>query len=126
MRPKGPLAIVPPPCADIAVTVYFERDSVDVSREAAAILKAAAEGAKGCAVRGVELTGLADAVGESAVNLAISRKRAEAVRQALSREGVRSTQFRLLAAGDAGAVAQGAALPLRRRVDVVIRLAPAA
>jgi len=65
--------------------------------------------------RRCDVLGLADSVGDPAVNLALSRKRAEAVRGAVERLGFATVNFQLGAAGEDGAITvSGVARPLRR------------
>jgi outer membrane protein OmpA-like peptidoglycan-associated protein len=77
-------------------------------------------------VTGVEVLGLADAVGgDTASNLQLSKDRARAVTAALESSGLPAAEFKVTAAGQSGATtAGGQAQPLRRRVDVVIHVAP--
>jgi outer membrane protein OmpA-like peptidoglycan-associated protein len=127
--PTGRAAIEQPAasCQPASVSLYFENNSTEVTREAAAVLRGAEAQARGCRIDGVRVMGLADAAGASADNLALSKARATAVTQALQRAGLPTAEFDVAAAGDAGAVnRQGEAAPLRRRVDVMIAVsAPA-
>lgn len=121
--PTGRAAIERPvaSCQPTSVSLYFEQNSTDVTREAAAVLRSAEARTRGCRIDGVRVVGLADAVGTSADNLALSKARATAVTRALLRAGLPAAEFDVAAAGDAGALnRQGEAAPLRRRVDVII------
>jgi len=123
---RGPLVQAPPACADFTVSIYFESQSAKLTREADALMAAAARRARGCAVSGVDVVGLADAPGDPQANLQLSRDRAEAVTRELARRGLKSAPVKVAAAGDAGAQnPQGQAKPLRRRADVLFHLAPA-
>ena len=126
---------VPPPrdrivkttrtCLDQQAQIYFEAESAEVTKEGRAVLDATAVDRNGCKVTGVEVLGLADAVGAPDANLELSRKRAEAVTAALTAQGLPAADFKVTAAGQAGAVtARGRAQPLRRRADIIIHLAP--
>jgi hypothetical protein len=66
----------PPACFDTTVAIYFERNSAEVTREAQAVLRSAAQMAKGCTVESVRVVGLADAVGAADANQALSEERA--------------------------------------------------
>lgn len=119
--PTGRAAIEKPApfCQASSVSLYFEPDSAKITREATAVLRGAADQAKGCRIDGVRVVGLADAAGTSEANLALSKARAASVAAALKRAGLPAAEFDVAAAGDAGAVnRQGEAAPLRRRVDV--------
>lgn len=127
--PTGRAAIEKPAaaCQPSSVSLYFENNSTQVTREAAAVLRGAEAQARGCRIDGVRVVGLADAAGTSADNLALSQARATAVTRALQRAGLPAAEFDVAAAGDAGAVnRQGEAAPLRRRVDVMIAVSPIA
>lgn len=126
--PTGRDRIVKAParCDSQTVQIYFEPFSASVTRESSAVVKAAAHATVGCKVVGVDVLGLADANGGDAdSNLELSKRRAQAVSVALTAAGLPAAEFKLSAAGQAGAVNKsGQDRPLRRRVDVVIRLAP--
>ena len=82
---------------------------------------------KRCDVTGIDVVGLADAPGGPEINLPLSKARAEAVTALLGRRGFKDLEFRVAAAGDAGAqTASGEARPLRRRVDVTFHVSPPA
>ena len=118
----GPVVSVPDVCADLSATIYFERDSAALTREATAVIRGAAAQAESCHFRNVDVFGLSDPVGSPAANIALSQRRAEAVSKELSRLGFTEVTFKLVAGGDAGAMtASGEVQPLRRRADIVFR-----
>ena len=120
---RGPTIAIVPVCSDFSATLYFEADSAALTREARALVEAALRRARGCRVTGVSVLGLADAQGDPNANLALSRRRADAVAQFLARHGVTNVEFRVAAAGAAGAETRsGEARPLRRRADVQFHL----
>jgi peptidoglycan-associated lipoprotein len=122
MQPHG-LVTTAKGCQDQTVQVYFDADSAAVTKEGRAVLHQAADLAKGCRVDKVTILGLADAVGAPDANLALSKKRAEAVSQVLMHDKLPAAELDLQAAGQAGAVnAAGDSRPLRRRADVVLKL----
>ena len=115
-----------PHCQDVTVQIYFEPRSATVTKEAAAVLRAAAAQAKGCKVDAVTVLGLTDAVGAPGANLELSKARAASVTQALAATGLPAAQFDLKAGGDTGAMTTEGATPMRRRADVTLKLsAPA-
>ena len=116
----------PTRCADQTVQVYFEQFSAEIPKEGRDVIAAAAQAARPCRVSGVDVLGLADSVGgDSASNLELSKKRAKAVTDALTASALPDATFKVAAAGEAGAVtAAGQAAPMRRRVDIVLHLAP--
>ena len=110
-------------CADVTVEIYFEPNSAEVTKEGRAVLRAAADQARGCRIDQVTVLGLADAAGAPAANLELSKKRAASVTQALAATGLPTAEFDLAAVGQAGAVtADGDTRPLRRRADVTLKL----
>jgi len=118
------LVRAPTVCTDQTVQVYFEPDSAELTREGRAVIKAAADEARSCAVAAVEVMGLADAAGAPGANLDLSKRRAQSVTAALAASGLPAAEFKLAAAGDAGSMtADGKAAPLRRRADITLRLA---
>lgn len=111
-------------CADVSAEIYFQPDSAHLGPDAQQLIQAAADQAQGCTVTRVDVLGLADAPGSSSTNLTLSQARAEAVTAALAAARLPAAQFHIQAAGDAGAVTQdGQAQPMRRRVEIVLRLA---
>lgn len=117
---SSPVAAPAASCADFQVSVYFDQDSADLTKEARMVLSGAQAQAKGCAVKSVRVVGLADAVGTSETNLALSKRRAQTVSGALAKVGFDKVEIDTAAVGDAGAVAaSGAAAPLRRRADIL-------
>lgn len=112
-------------CTDINFPIYFEPRSYAVTREADRLVLAAHDQARGCAVTGIVVIGLADAPGSPDANLQLSRRRAEAVAAELHKRGFTQAEFREAALGAAGAAtAAGTDRPLRRRADVSIHLGP--
>jgi len=121
---RSRLVRAPDACADQTVQIYFDPASAELTPEGLAVIRAAADGARSCRVRTVEVMGLADANGGPAAALELSRRRADAVSAALAANGLPPAEFRVAAAGQAGAVTQdGEKAPLRRRVDVTVRFA---
>jgi len=120
---RGKLVQAPSNCVDQQVQVYFEAWSAELTREGQKVIDNAAANVRGCQLTGVEVLGLADAAGAPGPNLALSQRRAQAVTHALAAAGLPPAEFRIDAAGQAGAVTpDGAAAPLRRRVDVHLRV----
>lgn len=121
---RKPVAAAAPSCVAFQSSIYFEQDSASLTPEAIQVLKIARDQSRGCAVKSVRVVGLADAVGTSAANLTLSKRRADTVTSALARHGFGKVAFDEAAVGDAGAVAaSGATAPLRRRTDILFDLA---
>lgn len=122
---KGPLIQSKTTCVDFTQTIYFEAFDATVTRPADKLLSLAAARTRGCAVTGVAILGLADSTGDAAANLALSQKRANAVKAALHAHGFDKVDIQTAAAGDAGAqTAAGQNKPVRRRADITFHLAP--
>lgn len=120
---RATLIKVPVTCADFTFPIYFEPGSAAVTKEASQLFAAAQDRARACDVTGIVVVGLADAPGDVGANLALSKRRADAVALALHRRGYNAVEFRVSAAGDLGAVTQGGdTKPLRRRADVSVHL----
>jgi outer membrane protein OmpA-like peptidoglycan-associated protein len=115
-----------PQCQDLTVQIYFDSRSAEVTREARAVLRAAANQAKGCKVDKVSVLGLADAVGAPDANLDLSKARVAAVTQVLAAMRLPAAEFDLRAAGQSGAVTDQGVAPLRRRADITLKLSPPA
>ena len=110
-------------CADQTVQIYFEPNSAEVTKEGRAVLNLAAKDSQACKVTGVDVLGLADSVGAPGANLELSKRRAQAVTDALTAAGLPAADFKVEAAGQAGALnSKGDARLLRRRTDVVLHL----
>jgi hypothetical protein len=123
---RGPLIVSPTACADFTATIYFERRSAHLNREADALLDEAVRRAHDCTLSGITIIGLADAPGTAAANLELSKARTNAVTRAMLRRRFMGFEFRSSPDGGAGVTRTSQASPLRRRVDVVFHLAPAA
>lgn len=122
-RSRAAIETASPLCADFQVSIYFERDADAVTREARSVLGSAKTMAKGCVVEKARVVGLADAVGASDVNLALSKRRAQSVTQALIKVGFAQVEIDQMSVGDIGATnTAGAAAPLRRRADIFFDL----
>ncbi len=125
-RSRSSIEVAQPVCADFRISIYFERDEADLTREARSVLASAKTQARSCAAAKARVVGLADAAGASDVNLALSKRRAESVTRALVKAGFPRVEIDQTAVGDAGAInAAGASAPLRRRADIFFDLEPA-
>jgi outer membrane protein OmpA-like peptidoglycan-associated protein len=122
---RARLVKTPPHCVDQTVEIYFAADQAELTPEGRMVISQAASGARACKVTAVEVLGLADGAGQPGANLELSRRRAQSVATALAANGLPAAEFKVSAAGQAGAItAGGQAAPLRRRADVTLHLAP--
>lgn len=112
-----------PVCQDATVPIYFDVNGATLTRDSQRVIAMAAADARGCTVQSVQVLGLADAAGDPAANLELSKRRAAAVSDALIRAKLPPAEFAVEAAGQAGAVTKkGLMQPVRRRADVVLKL----
>lgn len=110
-------------CDPVSAEIYFKPDSATLGPEARGLIAATARQAAGCTVEGVDVLGLADATGAPAANLTLSQARAATVAQALTEAGLPEAAFDTKAAGQLNAVRpDGVDRPMRRRVDIRLRL----
>ena len=104
--------------------VFFDSGSVRLTPAAEAILDNAAQAFRTADVREIEIMGATDRVGSDIANLALSRRRAEAVRDALLARGMsRHVRVRITAAGETRPLvetADGVAEAQNRLVMVVL------
>ncbi len=111
-------------CQDVTVPIYFEANQAEITRDGRRVIGMAAADTRGCEVRAVQVLGLSDAAGDPAANLELSKRRAASVADALMRAKLPAAEFDVAAAGQAGATNKaGEVRPLRRRADVVLKLA---
>ncbi len=81
--------------------VFFDPGSAHLTPAAEAILDNAVAGMRALDVRSIEISGHADRAGSEAYNLALSRRRAEVVRDALLARGMsRHMRVTIVAAGE--------------------------
>ena len=119
------LVKAPPRCVNQTVDIYFAAEQAELTPEGRMVINQAASQARGCKVAAVEVVGLADFGGAPAANLELSKRRAQSVTAALTAAGLPAADFKVGAAGQAGAVtADGRNAPLRRRAEVTLRLSP--
>jgi len=138
--PPPPVPIAPPPapaplppCPPAAVTpgpflVFFDWDKSLITAEAAAILDRAAEQYAATGQTSVQLAGHADKSGKDAYNVALSQRRADAVKAYLATKGVPDGSIATEAFGESRPLvdtADGVREPQNRRVEITFSGAPA-
>lgn len=110
-------------CQDVSIPIYFEPDAAQLTPDGRRVIATQAAEAKRCKVESVRVVGLADAAGDPAANLELSRARAASVTDALVKAGLPPAEFDLTAVGQAGSVtADGKIQPVRRRADITLKL----
>jgi len=114
----------PATCQDVTIPIYFEPDAAQLTPEGRRVIASQAAQAKRCKVQGVRVLGLADAAGDPAANLELSKARAASVTDALMKAGLPPAEFDLTAVGQAGSLtSDGKIQPVRRRADITLKLA---
>jgi outer membrane protein OmpA-like peptidoglycan-associated protein len=125
----GPPAPPPPPPPAAAVAppsymVFFDWDRANLSARALNPIKQAAAAFKSKGNARITATGHTDTSGPEAYNMALSLRRANAVKDALVREGVPATAITVIGRGEQGLLVQtgdGVREPQNRRVEIVIQ-----
>lgn len=103
--------------------VFFDWDRADITTEAEQIIRAAAANAKELKSVRLTTTGHADRSGPDPYNLRLSQRRAAAVRAALIREGVPTSEIEIFARGESEPLVQtpdGVREPRNRRVQIFL------
>jgi OOP family OmpA-OmpF porin len=123
MGPK-PVPVVASSCASARFPIYFAKGSDDLSDQARAAIRAGADLVRTCQVREVDIFGLTDADGPASVDLALSKRRAANVAQALAAAGLPQPLFDVEGLGASTArTATGRPAMLQRKTLVVIQVA---
>jgi outer membrane protein OmpA-like peptidoglycan-associated protein len=117
----------PPPAPAVAppsFMVFFDWDRSNLSAQALTTIKQAAAAFKSKGNARITATGHTDTSGPEAYNMALSLRRANAVKDALVREGVPAQAITVIGRGEAGLLvktADGVREPQNRRVEIVIQ-----
>jgi OOP family OmpA-OmpF porin len=126
MRFGAPPPPPPPPAPAVAppsFMVFFDWDRSNLSQQALNTIKQAAAAFKTKGNARITATGHTDTSGPEAYNMALSLRRANAVKDALVREGVPAQAITVIGRGEAGLLvktADGVREPQNRRVEIVI------
>ncbi len=118
--PPPPPAVVAPP----SFMVFFDWDRSNLSAQALNTIKQAAGAFKSKGSARITATGHTDTSGPEAYNMALSLRRANAVKDALVREGVPAAAISVIGRGEQGLLvptADGVREPQNRRVEIVIQ-----
>jgi OOP family OmpA-OmpF porin len=117
----------PPQAAPVAppsFMVFFDWDRANLSEQALTTIRQAANAYKQKGNARVTATGHTDTSGTEAYNMALSLRRANAVKDALVREGVPATNIAVVGRGEQGLLVQtgpNVREPQNRRVEIVIQ-----
>ena len=120
-------AAPPPPAPAVAppsYMVFFDWDRSNLSAQALNTIKQAAQAFKTKGNARITATGHTDTSGSEQYNMALSLRRANAVKDALVREGVPATAIAVVGRGEQGLLVQtgpNVREPQNRRVEIVIQ-----
>jgi OOP family OmpA-OmpF porin len=118
MAPAAPAAAAP------SFMVFFDWDRSNLSEQALNTIKQAANAYKTKGNARITATGHTDKSGPENYNMALSLRRANAVKDALVREGVPATAISVVGRGESQPLVQtadGVREPQNRRVEIVIQ-----
>jgi outer membrane protein OmpA-like peptidoglycan-associated protein len=126
--PAMPVTAAPPPTGQPAMSkksfiVFFDFDKSNITAEAQKTINNAAATAKSGNAAQVTLTGHTDRSGSEQYNLALSLRRAEAVKAAMIKQGVPASLIVVVGKGESQPLvptADGVREPQNRRVEIVI------
>lgn len=124
--PPAPAPMAPAPVAAPAprnFIIFFDWDKADLTPEAQAILRQAADYIKKGGVARVTLTGHADRSGTDSYNVRLSERRGENAKKFLAQQGVASNSMSIVAKGESTPLvptADGVREPQNRRVEIVM------
>lgn len=128
--PVMPAAVTPPPPAPPApqiqrsYLVFFDFDKYDITPEAQRVIQQAAANAKSGNVSRIQATGHTDTVGTEQYNMALSLRRANAVKAALVRQGIPENEIVVIGKGKTQPlVPTGDQVrePQNRRVEILLQ-----
>jgi len=126
----GQPSVAPPPppsapaVAPPSFMVFFDWDRSNLSQQALNTIKQAADAFKQRGNARITATGHTDTSGPESYNMALSLRRANAVKDALVREGVPAQAISVVGRGEQGLLVQtgdGVREPQNRRVEIVIQ-----
>ena len=116
--PPSPQAAAPP-----SFMVFFDWDSSSLSEASLNVVRQASSAFKSKGSARIRATGHTDTSGPESYNMALSLRRANAVKDALVRDGVPAAAITVIGRGESGLLvktADGVREPQNRRVEIVI------
>jgi len=124
VSPPPPPPPAPPMVAPPSFMVFFDWDKSNLSSQALATIQQAAAAFKQKGNARITATGHTDTSGPEAYNMALSLRRANAVKDALVRDGVPAQAISVIGMGEKGLLVptgDGVREPQNRRVEIVIQ-----
>ena len=121
--PPAPPAPPPPPPVPQKFLVFFDFDKSNLRTDASKIVSEAADYAKKNGKATIKATGHADTSGAPAYNLALSERRAKAVKAALVKLGFKESEVVVMFKGESEplvATGDGVKEPQNRRVEIMM------
>lgn len=119
--PPPPPPMVAPPVRNYIV--FFDFDKSNLTTEARSQVRSASDSSKASGVTRIELTGHTDRSGSPQYNMALSQRRADAVKAELVRLGTPASQIVTYAKGESSPLVptpDGVKEPQNRRVEIVL------
>jgi outer membrane protein OmpA-like peptidoglycan-associated protein len=114
----------PPQVAPPSFMVFFDWDRANISDQALNTIRQAAAAFKSKGSARITATGHTDTSGPESYNMALSLRRANAVKDALVREGVPAAAISVIGRGESNLLVQtgdGVREPQNRRVEIVVQ-----
>ena len=121
--PAAPPAPPPPPPVPQKFLVFFDFDKSNLRADASKIVSEAADYAKKNGKATIKATGHADTSGSPAYNLALSERRAKAVKAAIVKLGFKESEVVVMFKGESEplvATGDGVKEPQNRRVEIMM------
>jgi outer membrane protein OmpA-like peptidoglycan-associated protein len=121
---EAPPPAPPPPAATNSFMVFFDWDRSNLSQQALTTIGQAAAAFKAKGSARITATGHTDTSGPENYNMALSLRRANAVKDALVRNGVPATAIAVIGRGEQGLLVptpDGVREPQNRRVEIVLQ-----
>ena len=122
--PSAAPPVMTPPVAATSFMVFFDWDRSNLSQQALNTIKQASDQFRATGKARITATGHTDTSGPENYNMALSLRRANAVKDALVREGVPATAIAVVGRGESQPLvptADGVREPQNRRVEIVIQ-----